>query len=137
MDDGILFEKATHFHSVFSTLQQLENLKVTRTRKENLAEKRQEKRTQLPVPISDSNIVWVGPSVPALSTAETNRTASISDPTISSGSGLRFHATQEKESELLGNLFCVTTLKSLFFGIPLSWVNGRSPLPVLQWRHRS
>jgi hypothetical protein len=81
--------------------------------------------------------VWVGPPAPPQSAEETQRVASISDPAKSSSGGILFHATQERESEVLGNLFCITTLKVLFLDKPtLDWVAGRPEIPILEWSHK-
>jgi hypothetical protein len=136
-DNRVLPEKSSYYHAVFSTLQDLESLKVTDTRKENLAEKRHEKRAgQVPALPSQVAPVWVGQRAPPLSAEETRRIASISDPSKSSSGGQLFHATQERESEVLGNQFCITTLKVLFLDGPaLAWVTGRPKAPIIQWRH--
>ena len=81
--------------------------------------------------------MWVGPPAPPLTAEETRRVISISDPSKSSRGSQLFHATQEQESELLGNLFCQSTLKLLFLDPPLDWATGRvDAIPVLRWRHR-
>lgn len=140
LNDRVLFEKATHFHAMFLTLQDLENLKITETRMENLADKRHEKRnpsSSQSIPSSQVVPVWVGPPAPLLSAEETQRIASISDPAKSSAGAPLFHAAQERESEVLGNQFCITTLKVLYLDNPsLEWVVGRPELPVVKWRHR-
>jgi hypothetical protein len=135
-NDQIIIEKATPFFALFGALQHLEKFKVTQTRKHNLADKRHEKRNPLML-TSLSDVVWVGPPAPPLSAEETKRIASISDPKISSGGAKHFHATQEQDTQLFGNLFCITTLRLLFLGgNRLQWIEGRSELPVLEWRHR-
>lgn len=139
-NDEALFEKAPHVSNLFYILQDLENLKVTDTRKDNLAGKRREKRSSRPMgpPTSQVAPVWVGPPAPPLTAEETRRVISISDASKSSAGSQLFHATQEQESELLGNLFCQSTLKLLFLDPPLDWATGRvDAIPVLRWRHRS
>jgi hypothetical protein len=140
-NNRVLLEKAPYFNSLFWTLRDLEILKVTNTRKEILAEKRHEKRSTIESigpPTSHVPTVWVGPPAPALTAEERNRIISISDPSKSSAGSQLFHATQEQESELLGNLFCQAILNVLFLDDPsLNWVTGRvDALPVLRWRHR-
>jgi hypothetical protein len=69
-NDDILFDKAAQFYTVFSTLATLQNTKVTDTRKQNLAEKREKKRN--PTTIAPlSSLTWVGPPAPPLSAKET------------------------------------------------------------------
>lgn len=136
----MLLDKATHFYTVFSSLESLVNLKITESRKGNLAGKRREKRNQsLPMPPLTSQVVpvWVGPPAPPQSVEETLRITSISDPSKSSTGTQLFHATQEQESEYLANLFCKVALSALFRRNPtLDWVTGRPEIPVLQWRNR-
>jgi len=130
-------DMAPHFFHLFGALQQLTSLKVTQARRGNLAQKRQEKRNPSPLPTTVSDVVWVGPPAPPLSTEEKARIASISNPTVSSSGGHQYTAAQEKETDLFGNAFCATTLRLLFLGrnrVP--WAEGRTELPVLEWRHR-
>jgi hypothetical protein len=137
-DKRILPRKASYYHAVFAALRDLENVKITETRKDNLAEKRHEKRnnSRRMGPLStEVSPVWVGPPAPPLSEDDVRRIASISDPLQSSAGSQLFHATQEKESELLGNLFCQTTLDVLFVDPSLDWVTGRTEIPILQWQH--
>jgi hypothetical protein len=98
-NNHIIHEKATDFRAIFWILQYVQNLKVTPTRKDILAEKRHEKGTLSTAPISVSDVVWDGPPAPVLSTEETAWITSISDPTISGDNAQRFHATQEQETE--------------------------------------
>lgn len=128
---------APHFFHLFGALQQLANLKVTQTRRDNLAEKRHEKRNPSPLPIALSDVVWVGQPAPPLSTEEKARIASISNPTVSSSGGQQYTAAQEKETDLFGNAFCATTLRLLYLGRnQVPWAEARTELPVLEWRHR-
>lgn len=126
---------------MFTTLQNLVNLKVTNTRKANLAEKRQDKHIQssIAMPPLTSHLapIWVGPKAPPETADETRRIISISDPSKSSSGSNLFHACQERESETLGNMFSTVVLFALFRQNPtLNWVTGRSEFPVLQWRNR-
>ena len=142
LDDNILLTKATHFWTVFSTLQNLENLKITDTRKDNLADKRHKKRIQsfrdLPPLTSSVPPVWTGPPPPPQTDQEARRVTSISDPSKSSAGSQMFHGCQEIESQNLGNFFCTVSLRALFRTHPqLVWATGRDPIPVVQWRSRS
>src|SRR5271169_6084709 len=138
----VLREKAIFFEELFGILDEIENFKVTRTRTENLAGKRQEKRNPSSQssqyvynPMSDLDVIHVGPRAPSLTRNE-KRIASISDPAKLSSGGEQFYASFEQESQLFGNLFCRITLRSLFLdGIILEWVN-RAQKPSLHWRHR-
>jgi hypothetical protein len=125
---------------MFWTLQDLQKLKVTDTRKDNLAEKRHEKRTSRPIGTLSSQVapVWVGPPGPPVTSEETQRIISISDPSKSSAGSQLYYATQEQESEMLANLFCQSTLRALMSTDPsLDWVEGRlDGMPVLRWRNR-
>ena len=139
-NDDVLLQKATHFYLVFSTLQSLQELKVTDSRKENLAGKRQEKRSQsvIPMPPLTASVppIWTGPSAPPQTDEETRRVASISNPSTSSAGWQLFHACQETETQSLGNLFCTLVIRLLFRGDPsIGWSN-RSEEPVLKWRSR-
>jgi hypothetical protein len=113
-------------------------LKITETRMDNLAEKRSDKRSQIvvmPPPTTQFPPSWVGPAAPAQSAEEKQRVISISDPPKSSTGSKLYHACQEQETQSLGNVFCTVTLMMLFReDPPLSWVTGRSHLPVIQWR---
>ena len=133
-----LYKNPNFYHSVFATLHEIEDFQLTQTSRDNLAEKRFEKRNRSIIPTSALDVEWVGPSAPIQSTEEATRVASISDPKVSSTGGQRFHATQEKEGELLANLFCNVTLGLLYGNrCVVKWANGRgSELPVLKWRHR-
>lgn len=104
---------------------------------ENLAEKRHEKYAEQGVPLSSqTDPVWLWPRAHHLTVEETYLIASISDPSKSSSGGQLFHATQERESEVLGNQFCITTLKVLFVDDPsLAWITDRPSTSILQWRH--
>jgi len=137
----VLLAKAAYFYSTFSTLKSLISLQVTETRKDNLAAKRQEKRVQDPVVMppltSQFPHVWVGPPVPPQTEQEVRRIVSISDPSQSSAGSKLYHACQEVESQMLGNLFCEVTLSALYGDeAAVSWVHGRPQPPVLQWRSR-
>jgi hypothetical protein len=126
-------EKAPLWYNIFFILEDLENVKVTETRKDNLAEKRHEKRsTSSP----SSEVIYTGQSEP-LSAEETRRVASISDPSNSSSGGTLYHAAQELESQALGNQFCINTLKMLYRGkLTLDWAKGRPIAPTLSWTQR-
>jgi len=133
-NDDVLFDKATQFYTVFSTLATLQNTKITETRKRNLAEKRQEKRNPTFItPLSSHT--WVGPPAPPLSAAETaQRIASISDPSKSSVGTELFQASEEKQSDTLANVFAKVAMTALFRrSPPLTWVTGRDQSPVLSW----
>lgn len=138
---NVLPTKAIYFYAVFSTIKTLESLQVTNNRKENLASKRHEKYSQGPVTMppltSQVPLVWVGPPAPPQSEEETRRAMSISDLSKSSAGSKLFHACQEIESQMLGNLFCEVTITALFGEeAALSWVGGRPEPPVIQWRAR-
>jgi hypothetical protein len=113
---------------------------VTKTRLDNFAGKQAEKSALDRMELSDRDVVWVGPSAPPLppeEIQEAHRIAGISDPNISSGERLRFFATLEKDSEILGNSFCLTTLNLLYLdGLSADWVQGRPRTPLLEWRQR-
>ena len=137
LDDRLIRQKARDFFTVFGSLKQLKKLKVTQARKDNLAEKRHEKKNAESMPTISSDVVWVGPSAPRLSTEETVRIASISNPAVSSSGGQHLTATQEKETDQFANSFCATTLRLLYLnGNRVWWAEGRAVLPVLEWRHR-
>jgi hypothetical protein len=140
-DDDVLSDKAGRFYSVFETLESLQNLKITDTRKDNLAIKRQGKRTQsfvdLPPLTSSVTPVRTGPPAPPQTDEEAQRVTSISDLSESSAGYRLFHACQEIESQNLANLFCTATLRALFGKRPqLGWATGRDRNPVVQWRSR-
>jgi hypothetical protein len=133
LNTRVLIEKASYFLNVFLALRNIQNLKVTETRKDNLAAKRQRATTLS----SEVAPVWVGPPAPPQSAEETRRVASISDPSKSSSGGNLFHATQERETELLGNLFCLNTLTALFpTDLTIDWTQGRPQPPILQWSQK-
>ena len=140
-DNGLVRAKTGHLFAMFRTLQRLEHLKLTDTRKENLAGKRQEKRNSQSYPLSTQmslkSAVAVGdpaPLIPYEDVEETQRIASISDPTQSSVGKVLFYASQERKTEQLGNDFCDHILGSLFAHDPsLDWVIGRTIPPALQW----
>lgn len=132
-----LYKNPNFYHSVFATLHEIEDFQLTQTSRDNLAEKRYEKRNRSIIPTAELDVEWVGPSAPIRSAEEATRVASISNPKISSTGGQRFHATQEKESELLANLFCNVTLGLLYENrCVVKWANGRTELPILKWRQR-
>ena len=138
---NVLLTKASYFFTLFSTLQGLESLQMTETRKDNLAAKRQEKRTQDPVimPPLTSQVapIWVGPPAPPQSEQEIRRVVSISDPSQSSAGSKLYYACQEVESQMLGNVFCAVSISALYGDqAALSWVNGRPKPPILRWRSR-
>jgi hypothetical protein len=72
-----------------------------------------------------------------MSTEEVMRVVSISDPSKSSAGSKLYHACQEQETQLLGNVFCAVALDALFRKNPsVNWVTGRTDRPVIQWRSR-
>jgi hypothetical protein len=136
-DNRIIHHKAPDFLNVFRIAHDLRNLHITETRQDALAEKRQEKRRAFGPPTSAIIPEWVGPPLPPLTTAEIRRIASISDPSKSSAGSKLFHATQEKDSEMLAILFCETVISLLFWeDPPVKWAIGRDEKPVLRWRRR-
>jgi hypothetical protein len=140
-DDNALLEKSSHFYSMFTNLQTLQNSKITDTRKKRLAGKspgiRKHSHPPMPPLTSEVSAVWVGPPAPPQTDEESRRVASISDPSQSSAGPQLFHACQERESVALANSFCIVVLKRLFRKDPsVNWVTGRPRPPVLQWRSR-
>jgi hypothetical protein len=136
----VVRDKATSFQTLFDTLNELENTRVTRTRVDRLADKRHEKN-QLSlmssqfIPLSDNDVTFVGKSAPAF-TKEERRIASVSDPTKSSTGGEYFYAALEVESQIFGNLFCKEIMASLYMdGMELDWVKNRPQNPTIRWRH--
>ena len=120
------------FQIVFDLLDDIDNVKMTQTRADNLSEKRRDKGLP-PRPPSD----FVGPDAPPF-TEEERRIASISNPEVNSGGKETLYASMEQESQQLGNIFCHQTLRWLFSneGVALDWVTGRSQKPVVKWRQR-
>jgi len=120
------------YQIVFDLLNDLENMKMTQTRADNLSEKRRDKG-QAPMPPS----AFTGPDTPPF-TEEEKRIASISNPEVHSGNKEQLYASLEQESQQLGNLFCHQTIRWLFSseGVELGWVVGRPKKPVLKWRQR-
>jgi hypothetical protein len=91
----------------------------------------------MPPPTSQFPPTWVGPPAPGMSTEEVMRVVSISDPSKSSAGSKLYHACQEQETQLLGNVFCAVALDALFRKNPsVNWVTGRTDRPVIQWRSR-
>jgi hypothetical protein len=145
-DDDLLVEKSRRFYSSFTTLHKIQRLKITNTRKDNLAAKRHEKHSQLeehstpvenmPPPTSQVLSHHVGPKIlPSQEDEETQRVASISDLEKSSAGSKLFHACQEQITQNLGNLFCEQAIKALFHkNPPLDWVSGHPETPLLEWR---
>ena len=109
---------------------------------DNFADKRHEKRNVSSRPLGPptSAVIpeWVGPPLAPLTEEDIRRIVSISDPSKSSAGSRLFHATQEKDSEMLATLFCETVITLLFWeDPPLNWITGREEgKPVLRWRHR-
>jgi len=136
-NNGVVSEKAPHFNYTFQNLRQIRGLNVTHARRENLAAKRHEKRSY-GQPTSGAFPVWVGPSPAPLSSEETQRIVSISDPAVSSAGSRLFTATQEHESETMAASFCQTALTMLFPNNPsVTWATGRDDgKPILEWRGR-
>ena len=120
------------YQIVFDLLDDIENVKMTQTRADNLSEKRRDKGLP-PRPPSD----FVGPDAPPF-TEEERRIASISNPEVNSGNKETLYASLEQETQQLGNLFCHQTIRSLFSseGVEIDWVVGRFKKPVLKWRQR-
>lgn len=104
-DINIVIEKALLLHSLFATLEELENVKVTETHKENLAGKRHEKRNLSSRTLSSEvKLHWST----SICIRRRGNPSSISDPnTVTSNSGgTLFHAAQELESQLFRNQLC-------------------------------
>jgi hypothetical protein len=139
-DNRTVHQKAPDFRSAFRIAHDLRDLNVTDTRLGNLADKRQEKRASRPLGPPTSAVIpeWVGPPLALLTAEDIHRIVSISDPSKSSAGSRFFHATQEKDSEMLATLFCEAVISLLFWeDPPLRWVTGRDEgKPVLRWRHR-
>ena len=138
---SVLPTKAAYFYSTFLALRNLDSIQMTDTRRDNLAAKRQEKRSQdsitMPPLTSQIQPVWVGPPAPPQTEQEARRVMSISDPSQSKAGSKVYYACQEVESQMLGNLFCAATITVLFGDeAALSWVKGRSEPHVLEWRSR-
>ena len=140
-DIDSVFDKTGQYYTVFSNLESLQNLKITKPRKDNLAEKRRGKRNkdsfELPPLTSLVPPIWAPQRPPGQSDDEARRVISISDPSKSSAGSQLFHACQEIESQSLGNLFCRVTIGALFRKTPsLEWAKGRDPPLVVQWHGR-
>lgn len=139
-DENALFEKAVHFYSAFLNLQSLQRLRTTDTRINNLAGKRGKSRmfSNLPLPlVSQTAGHPVGPLPPQQTAEETQRVASISDPSMSSAGTKIFHACQEQESEALANNLFSVALRSIYRKDPaVNWATGRHDFPTLNWRSR-
>jgi hypothetical protein len=133
----VVMKKTPFFSNSFRNLRHICELNITDTRLENLAEKRQEKRSY-GRPTSGTVPLWVGPSLAPLTPEETQRMVSISDPSKSSAGSRLFTATQEQESETLATSFCQTVLDILFPDKPpVTWATGRDDgEPILEWRNR-
>jgi len=133
--------KATHWASVFSTLQSLVDFHVTDNSKENLAGKRRTKRmlkySELPPLTQQTAPLPTGPSATPQTEDEARRVVSISDPKKSSAGCRLYYACDERVSEALANQFANMALMSLFVNKPrIPWVRGRLNTPVLQWRSK-
>jgi hypothetical protein len=142
-DIKAIVRKATLFYAVFLAVRSIADFTVTGTRIDNMAEKRHEKRNEsgkMPPLTSQFPPTWVGPVSASQSgedTKETQRVASISDPSKSSAGSKFFYACQEDETRSLGNLFCEVVLTAVFQeNTRLDWVPSRPQPPVLEWRSR-
>jgi hypothetical protein len=132
--------KAPVWWGVFSPLRDIVELHVTNNRLDNLAGKRKEKHnivsSQMPPLTSRLPTTWKGPRS-ASERTEPDRVVSISAPTMDSAGSKLFYACQEKDSDTMGNQFCLTAIEALFDQHPpLIWVTGRPKVPVLQWQRR-
>jgi hypothetical protein len=131
----ILHQKVPQFVSLFTLLDELENLEVTSSRVDFLAQKRHDKRLDRLALVRAEDVVFVGPLAPA-QTAEERRISSISTPTVSSSGTVRFRGALEQESEKFANLFC-TILSYLYLdNVKLEWARGRKHPLILAWRQR-
>ena len=130
-------KRAPHFNSTFHKLRHICELNTTETRRNNLAEKRHEKRSHGPA-TSSTEHERVGPDQTSPTPEETKRIASISDPSNSSAGSRLFAATHERESENLPTSFCQTVLDMLFPDTAsVIWAIGRNDgMPILEWRDR-
>lgn len=133
----IIVQRAPNFLNTFQNLQDLRGLYITETRRDALAEKRQEKLAY-GRPTSAVLPEWVGPPLAPLTPEEKHRIVSISDPSKSSAGSKLYTATQEKESETLATSFFRTVLILLFLdNPPVTWPTGRDDAkPVLRCRNR-
>jgi hypothetical protein len=140
----LVLEKAFYFQDLFDALDDIENLKKTRTRAENLAEKRHEKnnmskeRSDLdynPI-VSNVDVRQVGRPAPGFTDHE-RRIASISDPAKNSSGGEQFYASLEEEIQRFGNMVCRILLRRIFKNnITLDWVQNRAQPPTLLWANK-
>jgi hypothetical protein len=140
LDDNALLEKATHFYTVFTNVQSLQNLRITDSRMKNLSGKRGKSRmlSALPLPLISHTAAERAGRIPPQQTAdETQRAASISDLSMSSAGTKFFHACQERESETLANILFSVALRRIYRKDPaVGWAIGRHDLPTLKWRSR-
>jgi hypothetical protein len=136
-NNRILLQRAPNFLNTFQNLQDLRGLYITDSRRDTLAEKRQQKHAY-GRPTSSILPEWVGPPLPPLTPEEKHRMVSISDPSKSSAGSKLFTATQEQESESLATSFFRNVLILLFLDDPpVTWAKGREDVkPVLRWRNR-
>jgi hypothetical protein len=107
---------------------------ITDTRLDNFAGKCQGKHSSRPLGLSTSIVVpeWVSPLLVPLTAEDIHRIVSISDPSKSSAGSRLFHATQEKDSEMLATLPCETVILLNWEDPLLRWVMGRNEgKPVL------
>jgi hypothetical protein len=137
-DDDVLYKKSGRFYCSFIAFNQLRDLKITDTSKENLADKRHEKHvrsvSKMPPPVSQDPSVKVGP-IPPPETEEETRIASISNPERSSAGSKFYHACREWETHKFATLFCEFAITAVFRQNPsLNWVTGRPQSPQLEWR---
>lgn len=90
----------------------------------------------LPPFVSQEKAHSVGPPTRDPETEDdSQRVASISDPSKSSAGSKLYYACRETATQNLGNKFCCGALDELFETPPsLDWVTGRRTSPVFQWR---
>jgi hypothetical protein len=143
-DIDLVVEKAFYFQDLFDALDDIENLKKTRTRSENMAEKRHEKNSmakELSQPeynpiVSNVDVRQVGRPAPGFTDNE-RRIASISDPAQHSSGGEQFYASLEEEIQRFGNMVCRILLRRVFKkNIQLDWVKNRAQPPTLLWANK-
>ena len=66
---------------------------------------------------------------------ENPRIPSIADPEVPGAGSKLYHASREMTTQSLGNQFSNSALMILFKSdAPLSWVTGRTEVPILRWR---
>ena len=135
--NNLLLRKSAWFNFAFVSLRDLVTLKMTDSRKKNLAEKRRERRDgkeededdntfpidRMPPPVSVSLAHRVGPEPSPEPEEEPSRISSISDPEVSSAGSKLYHSCREATTQNLGNQFCIGSLMTLFDSQPqLPWV---------------